>query len=61
MIQAIRAAMKYGYVLPIAIDLIEEIHISMKDDGSISKQERSKLLKGFWKLVKAIQAPVKAS
>ena len=61
MFKSIRAAMKYGKVLTKAIDLIEEIHISMKDDGSISKQERSKLQKGFWKLVKAIQDPVKAS
>ena len=45
MIKAIRAAMKYSNALPLAIDLIEEIQRSIRDDGSISKEERSKLLK----------------
>ena len=59
MIKAIRAAMKYSDALPLAIDLIEEIQRSIRDDGSISK-ERSKLLKRFWALVKVFQDPKKA-
>ena len=60
MIKAIRAAMKYSDALPLAIDLIEEIQRSIRDDGSISKEERSKLLKRFWALVKVFQDPKKS-
>jgi len=52
--------MKYSNALPLAIDLIEEIQRSIRDDGSISKEERSKLLKRFWALVKVFQNPKKA-
>ena len=56
----IRMALRYSDVLPIAIDLVKEIEISVRDDGTISKDERSKLLKKFWNLVRAVQAPKKA-
>ena len=52
--------MKYSDALPLAIDLIEEIQRSIRDDGSISKEERSKLLKRFWALVKVFQDPKKS-
>ena len=61
MIKAIRAAIKYSDDLPLAIDLIEEIQKSVRDDGSISKEERSKLLKGFWAIVKVFQTPKKSA
>jgi len=57
MIKAIRAAIKYSDALPLAIDLIEEIQKSVRDDGSISQKERSALMKRFWALVKVFQAP----
>jgi len=60
MLKAIRMALRYSDVLPIAIDLVKEIEISVRDDGTISKDERSKLLKRFWNLVRAVQAPKKA-
>ena len=60
MLKAIRMALRYSDVLPIAIDLVKEIEISVRDDGTISKDERSKLLKRFWNLVSAVQAPKKA-
>jgi len=60
MFAAIKLAMRYSDVLPIAIDLVKEIEISVRDDGTISKDERSKLLKKFWNLVRAVQAPKKA-
>lgn len=60
MLKAIRMALRYSDVLPIAIDLVKEIEISVRDDGTISKDERSKLLKKFWNLVRAVQAPKKA-
>ena len=61
MFAAIKAALKYSAVLPAAIDLVEEINKSVKDDGSISRKERSKLMSKFWKLVKIVQAPHKKS
>ena len=42
MFKAIRMAMKYQGILPVVIDLIEEIQRSVRDDGSISRDERSK-------------------
>ena len=60
MLKAIRMALRYSDVLPIAIDLVKEIEISVRDDGTISKDERSRLLKKFWNLVRAVQAPKKA-
>ena len=61
MFAAIKMAMKYKDVLPVAVDLIKEIELAMRDDGSISQKERSKLMSRFWALVKAIQAPRKAA
>ena len=61
MLAAIKLAMKYKHTLPVAVDLIKEIEISMRDDGSISQKERSKLLSIFWAVVKAVQAPRKAA
>ena len=61
MFAAVKMAMKYKHTLPVAVDLIKEIEISMRDDGSISQKERSKLMSMFWSLVKAVQAPRKAA
>ena len=61
MLAAIKLAMKYKHTLPVAVDLIKEIEISMRDDGSISQKERSKFMSRFWALVKAVQAPRKAA
>ena len=61
MFAAIKMAMKYKDVLPVAVDLIKEIELAMRDDGSISQKERCKLMSRFWALVKAIQAPKKAA
>ena len=59
MFKTIRLAMQYKHVMPLAIDLIQEIEKSMRDDGAISKEERSKLLKRFWAIVRALQEPRK--
>ena len=61
MLAAIKLAMKYKHTLPVAVDLIKEIELSMRDDGSISQKERSKLMSRFWALVKVVQAPRKAA
>jgi len=55
MFKAIRMAMKYQGILPVVIDLIEEIQRSVRDDGSISRDERSRLMKKFWAVVKEVQ------
>lgn len=60
MFAAIKLAMRYSDVLPVAIDLVKEIEVSVRDDGTISKEERSNLLKGFRKLIRVIQASQKA-
>jgi hypothetical protein len=59
MLKAIKAALKYKYALPVAIELLQEIQKSVRDDGSISRKERSALMSKFWKLVKIVQAPHK--
>ena len=59
MLKAIKAALKYKYALPVAIELLQEIQKSVRDDGSISRKERSKLMSKFWKLVGVVQAPHK--
>ena len=59
MIKAIRLAMQYKDSLPLLIDLLKEIESSVRDDGSISKKERSKILQSFWVLVNSVQDPVK--
>ncbi len=42
MIQAIRMAIKYSDVLPVAVELVEEIYESIADDGTISKTAHNK-------------------
>jgi|TARA_R110002020_G_scaffold72190_1_gene185779 hypothetical protein len=59
MFKAMKLAMQYSHVLPVAVELIQEIEKSIRDDGSISQAERSKLMKKFWALVKVLQEPVK--
>ena len=59
MLKTIRLAMQYKDSLPLLINLIKEIQSSVRDDGSISQKERSKILKSFWVLVKSVQDPVK--
>ena len=61
MFAALKMAMKYSAALPVAIELIEEISKSVRNDGSISRKERSKLMSKFWKLVGVVQAPHKKS
>ena len=60
MFAAIKLAMRYSDVLPVAIDLVKEIEVSVRDDGTISKEERSNLLKRFRKLIRVIQTSQKA-
>ena len=55
MIKAIRTAIKYQGILPLVIDLIEEVQKSVRDDGTISRDERSRLMKKFWAVIREVQ------
>jgi len=55
MFKAIRTAIKYQGILPLVVDLIEEVQKSVRDDNTISRDERSRLMKRFWAVVKEIQ------
>ena len=59
MIKTFRLMMQYKEAIPLALDLIQETEKSMRDDGSISKEERSILLKKFWAIVRVLQTPKK--
>ena len=59
MFKAIRMAMKYQGILPLVVDLIEEVQKSVRDDGTISRYERSSLMKRFWAVVKEVQGTKK--
>ena len=55
MFKAIRTAIKYQGILPLVIDLIEEVQKSVRDDGTISRDERSRQMKKFWAVVREVQ------
>ena len=59
MFKAIRTAIKYQGILPLVVDLIEEVQKSVRDDGTISRDERSRLMKRFWAVVKEVQGTKK--
>ena len=56
MISEIKLALKYSGTLPVAVELIEEINQSVRDDGKISREERSRLMGKFWSLVKTVSS-----
>ena len=54
-----RLMMQYKEAIPLALDLIQETEKSMRDDGSISKEERSILKNKFWAIVRVLHTPKK--
>ena len=54
MFTAINFAIKYKHVLPILIDFVDTV-LTTSADKQLTKEERSKLMKQYWVLVKAIQ------
>ena len=54
MFTAIRFARKYKHVLPILIDFVDTV-LTTSAYKQLTKEERSKLMKQYWVLVKAIQ------
>ena len=57
MIKTFKLMMQYKEAIPLALDLIQESEKAMRDDGSISKEERSILLKKLWAIIRVLQAP----
>jgi len=56
MIAQIQMALKYSDTLPEAVKLIEQIQNSLRDDGTMSRQDRGKLMSDFWAFVKIVQS-----
>jgi len=56
MIAEIRMALKYSDTLPEAVQLIEQIQGSLRADGTMSRQDRGKLMADFWAFVKTVQS-----
>ena len=55
MFKALRLALRYRDSLPLMVDLIETATAGVRDDGTISRRERAKLMKNFWALVKCVK------
>jgi len=55
-LRALGLAVRYLRVLPVTLELVQEIQQSVRPDGSIARVQRARLLKRFWALVKAVQS-----
>ena len=55
MIQAIRMAMKYGPMIPVAVEFLKEIEETVKD-REITQAESRRLMKQFWIVVNNYRA-----
>jgi len=55
MFKALRLALRYRDSLPLMVDLIETATSAVRDDGTISRTEKSRMMKSFWALVKCVQ------
>ena len=55
MIQAIKMALKYGPMIPVAVDFLKEIEETVKD-REINQAESRRLMKQFWVIVNTYRA-----
>jgi predicted transcriptional regulator len=55
MIQAIKMALKYGPMIPVAVEFLKEIEDAVKD-REITQAESRKLMKQFWVVVNNYRA-----
>jgi len=55
MIQAIKMALKYGPMIPVAVDFLKEIEDTVKD-REITQEESRRLMKQFWVVVNNYRA-----
>ena len=55
MLKAIGMAMKYGAMIPVAVDFLKEIEETVKD-REITQEESQRLMKQFWVVVTTYRA-----
>ena len=55
MLKAIGMAMKYGAMIPVAVDFLKEIEETVKD-REIPQEESQRLMKQFWVVVNTYRA-----
>ncbi len=55
MLKAIGMAMKYGAMIPVAVDFLKEIEETVKD-REITQEESQRLMKQFWVVVNTYRA-----
>ena len=55
MLKAIGMAMKYGAMIPVAVDFLKEIEDTVKD-REITQEESRRLMKQFWVVVNTYRA-----
>ena len=55
MLKAIGMAMKYGAMIPVAVDFLQEIEETVKD-REITQEESQRLMKQFWVVVNTYRA-----
>ena len=55
MLKAIGMAMKYGAMIPVAVDFLKEIEETVKD-REITQEESQSLMKQFWVVVNTYRA-----
>ena len=55
MFKALKLAIQYRDTLPLMVDLIETATSAVRDDGTISRTEKSRMMKSFWALVQGVQ------
>tara|TARA_Y100000034_G_C6530995_1_gene228775 strand:+ start:157 stop:429 length:273 start_codon:yes stop_codon:yes gene_type:complete len=55
MLKAIGMAMKYGAMIPVAVDFLKEIEDTVKD-REITQEESQRLMKQFWVVVNTYRA-----
>ena len=55
MLMAIGMAMKYGAMIPVAVDFLKEIEETVKD-REITQEESQRLMKQFWVVVNTYRA-----
>jgi undecaprenyl pyrophosphate phosphatase UppP len=55
MLKAIGMAMRYGAMIPVAVDFLKEIEDTVKD-REITQEESQRLMKQFWVVVNTYRA-----
>jgi len=51
---ALKVALKHRDSFVVAVELIEEVQRVKREDGTIARTDRSKLLSRFWAVVRSV-------